>query len=140
MRAAHTLLGLAVVTLAPLAQAQSPETGRPDFRLNVQVRPVEPSAMDRLLGRTSSQGLKLGLVSKSGFSSDLGVYGRMDTSSYGVGLSWDFAPRASATVGWDSYDLRTATGDRGARDYLAAREVRLVECGDLASGHDVDAR
>lgn len=34
----------------------------------------------------------------------------------------------------------SATGDRGARDYLAAHEsdVRLVECGDLASGHDVD--
>ena len=26
--------------------------------------------------------------------------------SYGAGLSWDFSPRASATLGWDSYDLR----------------------------------
>ncbi|WP_210650139.1 NTP transferase domain-containing protein [Nocardioides sp. SYSU D00065] len=34
----------------------------------------------------------------------------------------------------------TATGDRGARDYLAAREVALVECGDLATGRDVDSR
>ena len=32
----------------------------------------------------------------------------------------------------------SATGDRGARDYLAAREVRAVECGDLATGRDVD--
>ena len=32
----------------------------------------------------------------------------------------------------------TATGDKGARDYLAAREVVLVECGDLATGRDVD--
>lgn len=31
-----------------------------------------------------------------------------------------------------------AVGDRGARDYLAAHEVVLVECGDLASGRDVD--
>lgn len=31
-----------------------------------------------------------------------------------------------------------ATGDRGARDYLASREVELVECGDLATGRDVD--
>jgi CTP:molybdopterin cytidylyltransferase MocA len=31
-----------------------------------------------------------------------------------------------------------ASGDRGARDYLADRTVRLVECGDLASGRDVD--
>jgi CTP:molybdopterin cytidylyltransferase MocA len=31
-----------------------------------------------------------------------------------------------------------ATGDRGARDYLASRAVELVECGDLAGGEDVD--
>lgn len=35
---------------------------------------------------------------------------------------------------------QTARGDTGARDYLAAREVTLVECGDLASGADVDSR
>jgi CTP:molybdopterin cytidylyltransferase MocA len=29
-------------------------------------------------------------------------------------------------------------GDRGARDYLAERDVTPVECGDLASGTDVD--
>lgn len=32
-----------------------------------------------------------------------------------------------------------AIGDRGARDYLATRAVHLVECGDLARGHDVDS-
>lgn len=34
----------------------------------------------------------------------------------------------------------SAAGDRGARDYLAAHaeEVRLVECGDLATGVDRD--
>lgn len=31
-----------------------------------------------------------------------------------------------------------ARGDRGARDYLAAHEVADVECGDLATGRDVD--
>lgn len=40
---------------------------------------------------------------------------------------------------WDGV-TRTATGDRGARAYLAAHEVELVECGDLASGRDVDHR
>jgi CTP:molybdopterin cytidylyltransferase MocA len=35
--------------------------------------------------------------------------------------------------------LDLAVGDRGARDYLAAHEHRLVECGDLATGRDVDA-
>ena len=34
---------------------------------------------------------------------------------------------------------RTATGDHGARDWLAARpDLRLVECADLASGRDRD--
>ena len=32
----------------------------------------------------------------------------------------------------------TATGDRGARDFLARTPHRLVECGDLATGRDVD--
>lgn len=40
---------------------------------------------------------------------------------------------------WDSLAQELA-GDRGARDWLAARSVRLVECGDLATGVDVDAR
>lgn len=32
----------------------------------------------------------------------------------------------------------SARGDRGARDYLAAHEVTLVEVGDVASGADLD--
>ena len=32
----------------------------------------------------------------------------------------------------------SAAGDRGARDYLAESAVTLVECGDLATGHDRD--
>jgi molybdenum cofactor cytidylyltransferase/nicotine blue oxidoreductase len=32
----------------------------------------------------------------------------------------------------------SATGDRGARDYLATRDVTVVECGDLATGEDRD--
>jgi CTP:molybdopterin cytidylyltransferase MocA len=31
-----------------------------------------------------------------------------------------------------------ASGDRGARDYLRAHAHRLVECGDIATGRDVD--
>ncbi len=34
--------------------------------------------------------------------------------------------------------LASATGDRGARDYLATHDVRLVEVGDLATGEDLD--
>lgn len=31
-------------------------------------------------------------------------------------------------------------GDHGARDYLVTHEAELVECGDLATGRDVDSR
>ena len=34
--------------------------------------------------------------------------------------------------------IEVALGDRGARDYFGAHEHRLVECGDLATGRDVD--
>jgi CTP:molybdopterin cytidylyltransferase MocA len=35
--------------------------------------------------------------------------------------------------------IETAVGDQGARAYLAPRAVLLVECADLATGHDVDS-
>lgn len=34
--------------------------------------------------------------------------------------------------------IEQASGDQGARDYLAAHAVTLVECGDLATGRDQD--
>ncbi len=34
--------------------------------------------------------------------------------------------------------IASATGDRGARDYLEEHRPELVECGDLATGRDVD--
>jgi hypothetical protein len=34
--------------------------------------------------------------------------------------------------------IELATGDRGARDYLAAHPVVAVDCADIASGLDVD--
>lgn len=34
---------------------------------------------------------------------------------------------------------QSATGDEGAKGYLAGRQPTLIECGDLASGHDVDS-
>lgn len=36
--------------------------------------------------------------------------------------------------------IESAVGDRGARAYLAAHAVDLVECGDLGSGADIDTR
>lgn len=40
---------------------------------------------------------------------------------------------------WDSV-VASARGDRGARDYFAEHPPQLVECGDLATGRDVDTR
>ena len=34
--------------------------------------------------------------------------------------------------------IDTATGDRGARDYLSTHPVMGVECGDIGTGEDVD--
>ncbi len=54
--------------------------------------------------------------------------------------AYDGRPGHPVLLGRDHWDgvAATARGDEGARAYLAAHEVALVECGDLASGHDVD--
>lgn len=40
---------------------------------------------------------------------------------------------------WDGV-ISAATGDQGARTYLSAHPAVTVECGDLATGQDVDTR
>ena len=87
------------------------------------------------LGLARPQTLKVSVLGRAGIAPDLGVYGRFGTTvgrpvaslvptadaggmSYGVGFKWDFSPRGSALLGWDSYDLRTGLGD--ARDVRAA--------------------
>lgn len=56
--------------------------------------------------------------------------------------AYDGVPGHPVLLGRDHWAgvVETSTGDRGARDYLASHEVALVECGDLATGADVDAR
>jgi CTP:molybdopterin cytidylyltransferase MocA len=56
--------------------------------------------------------------------------------------SYDGRPGHPVLLGRDHWAgvAEIARGDRGARDYLAAHEVTLVECGDLATGRDVDSR
>jgi nicotine blue oxidoreductase len=56
--------------------------------------------------------------------------------------AYDGVPGHPVLLGRDHWAgvVASATGDRGARDYLAAHEVALVECGDLATGADVDER
>jgi CTP:molybdopterin cytidylyltransferase MocA len=56
--------------------------------------------------------------------------------------SYDGRPGHPVLIGRDHWPgvVTSATGDRGARAYLADHDVTLVECGDLATGADVDRR
>lgn len=87
-------------------------------------------------GTTRAQGLNLSLVGKAPLGRSFGLfgrlgstYGRTETSalsssgiatgtdrgfglSYGAGLSYDFTPRLSATLEWDSNEFRFAGGGR----------------------------
>jgi CTP:molybdopterin cytidylyltransferase MocA len=56
--------------------------------------------------------------------------------------SYDGTPGHPVLLGRDHWAgvIESAVGDQGARAYLAPRDVTLVECGDLASGLDVDSR
>lgn len=67
----------------------------------------------------------------------------------GVGAStvaraaYDGVPGHPVVLGrrWWPEIVAGASGDKGARDWLKGRpDLRLVECGDLGSGHDVDRR
>ena len=55
---------------------------------------------------------------------------------------YDGRPGHPVLLGRDHWTavVDSATGDEGAKGYLAARRPTLVECGDLAAGHDVDSR
>ncbi|WP_072482426.1 nucleotidyltransferase family protein [Amycolatopsis australiensis] len=57
--------------------------------------------------------------------------------------SYDGVPGHPVVLGrrWWPEIAATARGDHGARDWLATRaDLRLIECGDLGSGRDVDHR
>ena len=77
---------------------------------------------------------------------DAAVVARLVAASSGPGVlaraAYDGVPGHPVLIGRDHWAgvVETATGDRGARDYLAAHAVALVECGDLATGADVDSR
>jgi CTP:molybdopterin cytidylyltransferase MocA len=77
---------------------------------------------------------------------DAAVVARLLAASTGPGVlaraAYDGVPGHPVLIGRDHWAgvVETATGDRGARDYLATHDVLLVECGDLATGADVDSR
>jgi CTP:molybdopterin cytidylyltransferase MocA len=77
---------------------------------------------------------------------DAAVVARLVAASHGrsdlARAAYDGVPGHPVLLGRDHWAgvVASATGDRGARDYLAANDVDLVECGDLATGVDVDQR
>ncbi len=53
---------------------------------------------------------------------------------------YDGTPGHPVLIGRDHWAgvIESAIGDQGARAYLGSHQVELVECGDLATGRDVD--
>lgn len=102
----------------------------------VELGYIDMGRISRGGGTTKAQGLNLSLVGRAPVWQALGVYGKFgstygwtDTSalpgsgvhtgsergfglSYGAGVSYDFTPRLSATLGWDSHDFRFAGSGR----------------------------
>lgn len=62
------------------------------------------------------------------------------TSGVLARATYDDVPGHPVLIGRDHWQgvVASATGDRGARDYLSAHAVTAVACGDLATGRDVD--
>jgi CTP:molybdopterin cytidylyltransferase MocA len=56
--------------------------------------------------------------------------------------AYDGTPGHPVLIGRDHWAgvIASARGDQGARAYLKEHGVDLVECGDLATGRDVDSR
>ena len=63
-----------------------------------------------------------------------------DTEEVLARAAYDGTPGHPVLIGRDHWTgvIASAIGDQGARSYLGAHDVTLVECGDLASGRDVD--
>lgn len=67
----------------------------------------------------------------------------LDAGAGGSALAravYDGVPGHPVLLGREHWDgvIASARGDRGARDYLQEHPPVDVECGDLATGHDVD--
>lgn len=69
------------------------------------------------------------------------LLGRLDCDEKTLArASYRGEPGHPVLLGRDHWEAvsQSATGDRGAREYLRDHGATLVECGDLASGRDVD--
>ena len=102
----------------------------------VELGYLDMGRIARAGGTTRAQGINLSLVGKGPVWQSLNVFGKLGTTygrtetsaapgsgiatgsergfglSYGAGVSYDFTPRLSATLGWESHDFRFAGGGR----------------------------
>jgi CTP:molybdopterin cytidylyltransferase MocA len=99
----------------------------------------------RSLARSSDTGVVVSLVDLPDLVSDVVARVIAAAEPFGpaalVRAAYDGKPGHPVLLGRDHWAavIETAVGDQGARAYLAQHEVTLVECGDLASGRDVDS-
>lgn len=107
--------GVGPSLVAGLLAAEQADAGCAVVTL-VDLPDVGPTVTRRLLGRLSCDEKTLARASYRG------------------------TPGHPVLIGRDHWEAvrRTATGDSGAREYLRHHAASLVECGDLASGRDVD--
>lgn len=123
---------------------------------------VEPLDVSVVVAEDWAEGmgasLRAGLAAPSLEGADAVVVGLVDLPDVGADVVRRLlagAPAGPAALARSTYDghpghpvllgrdhwagvVATATGDRGARDYLKEHPPLLVECGDLATGRDVD--
>ena len=137
------------VTVVLGAAAEEAERLLGDADVSVVVAPDWAEGM--------SASLRAGLASLAGTDAEAAVVSLVDLPDVGPDVvrrvvgrgadraslsraSYDGTPGHPVVIGRDHWAgvLGIATGDRGARDYLATRTVLLVECADLATGADRD--
>ena len=128
-----------------------------------QARRLVPDDVDVVVAEDWGEGmgasLRAGLRSLAGSPADAVVLSLVDlpdlvpevvarVAAAGAGpaalarATYDGQPGHPVLIGRDHWAgvVASAVGDQGARAYLAAHDVTLVECGDLASGRDIDSR
>ncbi|ONF72437.1 nucleotidyltransferase family protein [Amycolatopsis keratiniphila] len=98
----------------------------------------------RVLAETDAEAAVVHLVDLPGVGAE--VVRRVAAGADGntvARAAYDGVPGHPVVLGrrWWPEIVAGASGDKGARDWLRAREdLRLVECGDLGTGQDVDRR
>ena len=102
----------------------------------VELGYIDMGRLSRSGGTSTAQGLNMSLVGKAPVWQSLAVYGKVGTTygrtessalagsplgsgtergfglSIGAGVSYDFTPRLSATLGWDSHDFHFSGNGR----------------------------